>query len=110
LRKQRPPSPPVPARSAPRRAPGTIGRADTLASVEGAPVRPARGIPTTSEVVMLNWAIVFLIVALIAGVLGFGGISATAAGIAKILFFIFLVLFLVSLIARLVQGRRTPPL
>jgi uncharacterized membrane protein YtjA (UPF0391 family) len=63
-----------------------------------------------SEVVMLNWAIVFLIVALIAGVLGFGGISATAAGIAKILFFIFLILFIVSLIARLVQGRRSPPL
>ena len=58
---------------------------------------------------MLNWAVVFLIVALIAGVLGFGGISATAAGIAKILFFVFLILFRVSLIARAIHGR-TPPL
>lgn len=51
---------------------------------------------------MLNWALTFLIVALIAGVLGFGGIAGTAAYIAKILFVIFVVLFLVSLIG----GRR----
>ena len=38
---------------------------------------------------MLYWAIVCLIVAVIAGVLGFGGIAGTAAGFAKILFFIF---------------------
>ena len=47
---------------------------------------------------MLYWALVFLIVALVAGVLGFGGIYVAAAGIAKILFFVFLVLFLVSLL------------
>jgi uncharacterized membrane protein YtjA (UPF0391 family) len=52
---------------------------------------------------MLSWAITFLVVALIAGILGFGVIAGTAASIAKILFFIFLVLFLVSFI----QGRRT---
>ena len=51
---------------------------------------------------MLSWAITFLVVALIAGILGFGVIAGTAASIAKILFFIFLVLFLVSFI----QGRR----
>lgn len=51
---------------------------------------------------MLSWAITFLVVALIAGILGFGFIAGTAASIAKILFFIFLVLFLVSFI----QGRR----
>jgi uncharacterized membrane protein YtjA (UPF0391 family) len=51
---------------------------------------------------MLSWAINFLVVALIAGILGFGFIAGTAASIAKILFFIFLVLFLVSFI----QGRR----
>jgi uncharacterized membrane protein YtjA (UPF0391 family) len=73
------------------------------------PHQPGAQHPTTSEVAMLNWAIVFLIIALIAGVLGFGGISATAAGIAKILFFIFLVLFLASLVVRLVQGRTPPP-
>ena len=47
---------------------------------------------------MLNWAVTFLIIALIAGVLGFGGLAGTAAGMAKVLFIVFLVLFLVSFI------------
>jgi uncharacterized membrane protein YtjA (UPF0391 family) len=47
---------------------------------------------------MLSWAIMFLVIALVAAALGFGGLAGTAAGIAKILFFVFLVLFLVSLI------------
>lgn len=51
---------------------------------------------------MLNWAITFLVIALIAALLGFGGIAGTAVGFAKILFFVFLVLFIVSLI----MGRR----
>lgn len=38
---------------------------------------------------MLSWAIAFLVVAIIAGVLGFGGIAGAAVGIAKILFFVF---------------------
>lgn len=54
------------------------------------------------EASVLSWAITFLVVALIAGILGFGFIAGTAATIAKVLFFIFLVLFLVSFI----QGRR----
>ena len=54
---------------------------------------------------MLYWAITFLVIALIAAVLGFGGIAGTAVGIAKLLFFIFLVLFVIAL----VFGRRTPP-
>jgi uncharacterized membrane protein YtjA (UPF0391 family) len=41
---------------------------------------------------MLGWAVTFLIIALIAAVLGFGGIAAASAGIAKILFFVFLVM------------------
>jgi len=45
----------------------------------------------------------FLIVALVAGVLGFGGIAVAAAGIAKILFFIFIVLFLASLVPGLLR-------
>jgi uncharacterized membrane protein YtjA (UPF0391 family) len=55
---------------------------------------------------MISWAITFLIIALIAAVLGFGGIAGTAIGIAKILFGVFLVLFLVSLIAGMGRGRR----
>ena len=47
---------------------------------------------------MLYWALVFLLIAIMAGLLGFGAIAFAAAGIAKILFFIFLVLFLISLI------------
>jgi uncharacterized membrane protein YtjA (UPF0391 family) len=52
---------------------------------------------------MLRWALAFFIIALIAAVLGFGGIAVAAAGIAKILFFIFLVLFLVALLSGLMR-------
>ena len=45
---------------------------------------------------MLNWALTFLVIALIAAVFGFGGIAVEAAWIAKILFVVFLILFLVS--------------
>lgn len=48
---------------------------------------------------MLYWALVFLVVALIAGALGFGGIAGASAGIAQILFVIFVVLLCVSLVA-----------
>jgi uncharacterized membrane protein YtjA (UPF0391 family) len=54
---------------------------------------------------MLYWALVFLVVSIIAAVLGFGGIAVASAGIAKILFFIFLVLFVITLIAHLGRGR-----
>lgn len=56
---------------------------------------------------MLYWALVFLIVSIIAAVLGFGGIAVASAGIAKILFFIFLVLFVITLVAHLGRGRST---
>ena len=54
---------------------------------------------------MLQWALIFLVVALIAGVLCLGGIAAGAASIANILFLIFVVLFVVSLVMHLVRGR-----
>jgi uncharacterized membrane protein YtjA (UPF0391 family) len=58
---------------------------------------------------MLYWALVFFVIALVAAVFGFTGISVAAAGIAKILFFVFLALFLVSLIASLAApGPRRP--
>ncbi|UIJ71625.1 DUF1328 domain-containing protein [Aurantimonas sp. HBX-1] len=47
---------------------------------------------------MIGWAITFLVIALIAAVLGFGGIAGTAVGIAKIIFFVAIVLFVLSLI------------
>jgi len=47
---------------------------------------------------MLHYAVVFLVIALIAGVLGFTGIAGASVGLAKILFFAFLVLFAISFI------------
>ncbi len=47
---------------------------------------------------MLYWSAVFLIIALVAAVFGFGGIAGSAIGIAKILFFVFCVLFVLSLV------------
>jgi uncharacterized membrane protein YtjA (UPF0391 family) len=58
------------------------------------------------EGLMLHYAVVFLVIALIAGALGFFGIAGAAVGIAKILFFVFLVLFVVSLL----MGRRSSAL
>jgi uncharacterized membrane protein YtjA (UPF0391 family) len=60
--------------------------------------------PVERETVMLYWAAVFFVIALIAAVLGFSGIAASTAGIAKILFFVFLVVGALSLIF----GRRVP--
>jgi uncharacterized membrane protein YtjA (UPF0391 family) len=51
---------------------------------------------------MLRWTLIFLVIAIIAAIFGFGGIYAAATDIARILFFIFLVLFILSLI----RGRR----
>lgn len=52
---------------------------------------------------MLYWALVFLVVALIAGALGFGGLASASAGIAQILFFVFLALLVISLVAHLMR-------
>ncbi|CDZ77989.1 Small integral membrane protein [Legionella massiliensis] len=47
---------------------------------------------------MLTWALIFLVVAIIAGLFGFRGIASTAVDIARILFFLFIVIFVVLLI------------
>ena len=46
---------------------------------------------------MLYWSVLFLVAALVAGVLGFGGVAAAAGGIARVAFFVFLLLFAVTL-------------
>lgn len=46
---------------------------------------------------MLEWALAFFLLALIAALFGFGGIAEGAATIAKVLFVIFLIAFIVSL-------------
>jgi uncharacterized membrane protein YtjA (UPF0391 family) len=53
-------------------------------------------------ITMLRLAIVFLVIALIAAVFGFGGVAAVATDAARILFFVFIVLFLITL----VMGRK----
>jgi uncharacterized membrane protein YtjA (UPF0391 family) len=55
--------------------------------------------------VMLSWVVTFLIIALIAGILGFGGIAGVSIEIAKAIFFIAVVLFLVSAVVGLARGR-----
>ena len=55
---------------------------------------------------LLGWSITFLILALIAAALGFGGIAGASAGIAKILFFVFLGLLIVSAILRVLRGQK----
>ena len=54
---------------------------------------------------MLRWALLFLIIAVVAAVLGFGRLEGAAMYAAQILFLVFLVLFIVSA----VMGRRGPP-
>ena len=55
---------------------------------------------------MLYWAFIFFIFALVAGLLGFGGLASASAGIAQSLFVVFLVLFLASMVFGYV---RRPP-
>jgi uncharacterized membrane protein YtjA (UPF0391 family) len=52
---------------------------------------------------MLHYAIVFLVIALIAAVFGFGGIAASAVGIAKVLFFVFVILAVLSFVFGLIR-------
>jgi uncharacterized membrane protein YtjA (UPF0391 family) len=56
---------------------------------------------------MLNWALVFLVLGLIAALFGFTGIAGASIGIAKILFFVFLAIFVVMLLVGGWRGRGT---
>lgn len=53
---------------------------------------------------MLRWALMFLVIALVAALFGFTSVAGTSMFAARILFFVFLVLFVVSLVA----GNRSP--
>jgi uncharacterized membrane protein YtjA (UPF0391 family) len=53
---------------------------------------------------MLRWALIFLVISLVAGALGFTGIARGASIIAKILFGIFLAIFVVLLLLGLLAG------
>jgi uncharacterized membrane protein YtjA (UPF0391 family) len=54
---------------------------------------------------MLSWVVTFLIIALVAALLGFGGIAGASIEIAKIIFFVALILFVISAVVGLVRGR-----
>ncbi|ABY31292.1 MULTISPECIES: DUF1328 domain-containing protein [Methylobacteriaceae] len=54
---------------------------------------------------MLGWAVTFLVVALVAALLGFGGIAGTAMEAAKLVFFVAIVLFAISAVIGLMRGR-----
>jgi uncharacterized membrane protein YtjA (UPF0391 family) len=55
---------------------------------------------------MLKWAVVFLIIAIVAGIFGFTGVEQASATIAKVLFGIFLVLFVGALAIGLFLGSK----
>jgi uncharacterized membrane protein YtjA (UPF0391 family) len=55
---------------------------------------------------MLRWALIFLVIAIIAAIFGFGGVAGTAVGIAKILFYVFIAIFVISLLFGLLSSRR----
>ena len=52
---------------------------------------------------MLRWTLVFIFVAIVAAVLGFGGIAAGAAVVAKIIFFFALILIAISLVSKVAR-------
>jgi|GEM_PF-236089 uncharacterized membrane protein YtjA (UPF0391 family) len=64
------------------------------------------GLLGTREQPMLKWALIFLVIALIAGIFGFTGVEEASASIARILFGIFLILFLGALVTGLWLGHR----
>ncbi|HEY1633052.1 MAG TPA: DUF1328 domain-containing protein [Rhizomicrobium sp.] len=55
---------------------------------------------------MLRWAVIFLILGLVAAALGFTNVAGASIDIAKILFFIFVAIFVIFLVLGLVAGRR----
>jgi len=62
-------------------------------------------LPKQPNTTMLHWTITFLILALVAGLLGFTAVAGTSFAIAKVLFFVFLVLLLVSFFSNALRGK-----
>lgn len=54
---------------------------------------------------MLKWAVIFLVIGLVLGALGFGGVGGAFVGIAKFLFFVAIAIFVVLLVMGLLAGR-----
>jgi len=80
-----------------------------VVEVHGQPIGMLRAYdPAQEEIAMLQWALTFFILAVIAGVVGLTGIAGAAANIAWILFVAFLVLTVVAAASNAFRGR--PPL
>lgn len=58
---------------------------------------------------MLNWIITFFILAVLAAILGFGGLAGTFSQIAQFLAVLFVVLFVASLVYSAITGKRANP-
>jgi uncharacterized membrane protein YtjA (UPF0391 family) len=107
----------------PARGRDVRGFGATRRGLEGGNIPPHRALivesnrsdrrPAGRDQAMLNLVITLLVIALIAAVLGFGGIAGAAVGIAQIIFYVFLVLLLISLVVGFSRGsfrRGAPPL
>ncbi len=57
---------------------------------------------------MLRWAIIFLVIALVAAVFGFGGIAAFSMDAARLLFVVFIVLFVIAALMHILKGKGGP--
>jgi uncharacterized membrane protein YtjA (UPF0391 family) len=82
-------------------APAPRGKARTPAFQEPAlslEVRYAGSEQRFLAMTILKWALIFLVVSVIAGLLGFTGVSVVSADIARVLFYVFVAIFLVLLI------------
>ena len=55
---------------------------------------------------MIRWAVIFLVVGLVLGVLGFGGLGGAFVDIAKILFFVAIAVFVLFLVLGLVAAKK----
>ena len=77
---------------------GTLGRAGPLLSRRSSS-------PKMPGEVMLKWALIFLVISLIAGALGFSGLARGAARIAKILFVVFLLIFVLIVVLAVLAGQ-----
>ena len=62
--------------------------------------------PGATAMSILKWTLIFFVFALIAALLGFGGVAGAAAGVAELLFYVFLVVAVISLAAGLMRERR----
>jgi uncharacterized membrane protein YtjA (UPF0391 family) len=60
-------------------------------------------LPSPKEISVLHDAVVFLVIALIAALFGFGGIASGAMGLAKILFVVFIALAVISFVVGLIR-------